>query len=75
MDRGLRRQCTSIQDGQDLLRALATEATTQETAAMGALVTEATTKETAATGASATSRTEEPQGRKTGWSRTSNQRI
>jgi hypothetical protein len=52
-DCGLHRRCTSSRDGQDLLRVLATEATTQETAG---------------TEVSFTSRTEGLQGRKTGWS-------
>jgi hypothetical protein len=53
-------QYTSIWDGQDLLRVFAMEASMQDTAV---------------TRASATSRTWEPQGRKTGWSRTPNRRI
>jgi hypothetical protein len=58
--RGHHHQCTSIQDGQDLLRILATEASTQETVVMDT---------------STTNRTEGLQVRKTGQSRMLNWTI
>jgi hypothetical protein len=51
MNHGHHHRCTSTQDGQDLLRVLATEATTQETTIMDT---------------SATSRIERPRVRKIG---------
>jgi hypothetical protein len=60
MDRGLRHRCISTWDGQCLLKALVTEATTQETAEIGV---------------SATSRTEGPRDKKTEWSGTPNQMV
>jgi hypothetical protein len=60
MDHGLRRQCSSTRDGQDLLKVLAIEAFMQETTVMDM---------------SATSKIGEPQDRKIGQSRMPNQTI
>jgi hypothetical protein len=60
MDHGRRHQCTSTQDGHDLLRVLATEVTTQKMTITDTL---------------ATSKTEEPRVRKTGQSRMLNRMI